>query len=124
MHDIIIAVISCGVINVIATAIISSAQSRKSRLKAVENKIDLLDKRISDVDKNLIKAEKDSLRTQLLLLISDYPDNKEGILAVGERYFGVLRGDWYATALFNTWLTEKDIAKPSWFNGGGKSETE
>ena len=85
MHDIIIAVISCGVINVIATAIISSAQSRKSRMKAVENKIDLLNKLITELDKSLIKAERDSLRTPLLLLISDYPDNTASIMADGKR---------------------------------------
>ena len=91
-------------------------------MRAIENKVDLLDKRMTEQDKALIKVEKDSLRTQLLLLISDYPDNREGILAVGERYFGKLHGDWYATSLFNTWLTDKGVAKPNWFNGSSKEE--
>lgn len=115
MHDIIIAVIGCGLLNVLATAIISAVNNRKSRLKTIEGQLEEVNKRLDDVDDKLIKCEKDSLRTQLLLMISDYPDNIEGIMAVGERYFGGLHGNWYATALFNQWLELKEIAKPEWF---------
>lgn len=108
MHDIIIAVVGCGILNVVATAIINAISNRKSRLKNVETKLDQIDKR-------LIKTEKDELRTQLLLLLSDYPDNQEGILAIAQRYFGELHGNWYATSLFNHWLEENRIAKPEWF---------
>ena len=108
MHDIILAVVGCGVLNIVATAIINAVSNRKSRLKGVEDKLE-------DIEKRLKYAEKDELRTQLLLMISDYPDNVEGIMAIGERYFGKLHGNWYATALFNNWLSEREIAKPEWF---------
>jgi len=115
MHEIIIAVIGCGVLNVIVTAIIGAINNRKGRLKAVEDKLEKVDLRLDAIDRNLEKSEKDTLRTQLLLMISDYPDNVEGIMAIGERYFGTLRGNWYATTLFNNWLLSKGIAKPEWF---------
>lgn len=104
MRDIILAVISCGVLNVIATAIIN----RRGRLKIIEEKLDKIEKRQE-------KQEKDELRTQLLLMVSDYPDNQEGIMAIAQRYFGELYGNWYATSLFNHWLEDKHIAKPEWF---------
>ena len=108
MHDIIIAVIGCGVLNIIATAIINAIGNRKSRLKAVESKLE-------DIETKLVKTEKDELRTQLLLLLSDYPDNQEGIMTLAQHYFGDLHGNWYATSLFNHWLENNDIAKPEWF---------
>lgn len=108
MHDIILAVIGCGVLNVIATAVINAIANRKSRLKNVEDKLDQIDHRLD-------KTEKDALRTQLLLMISDYPTNTEGIMQLGERYFGGLHGNWYATSIFNQWLEQTGTAKPEWF---------
>lgn len=108
MHDIILTVVGCGLLNVIATAIINALNNRKGRLKVVEEKLD----KVCDETK---KAEKDALRTQLLLMISDFPTNIEGIITLGQRYFGVLHGDWFATAIFNTWLEESGVARPEWF---------
>lgn len=108
MHDIIIAVIGCGVLNVLVTAIANALSSRKSRLKGIEDTL-------GKIDGRLAKTEKDALRTQLLLMISDYPTNTEGIMQLGERYFGGLHGNWYATTIFNRWLEERKIAKPEWF---------
>lgn len=115
MHDIIIAVIGCGVLNIIVTAIIGAVNSRKGKLKAIEDKLEKVDRRLDAIDRAFEKSEKDTLRTQLLLMIADYPDNTEGIMAIGERYFGGLHGNWYATALFNNWLEQQEIAKPEWF---------
>lgn len=111
MHDIIIAVISCGVINVIATAYIN----RRNRLDRVEKELEDVDKRLDEIDERLKTAEKDALRTQLLLMLSDYPDNVSSILTLGEHYFHVLQGNWYLTDLFKAWLKEKDIDTPEWF---------
>lgn len=108
MHDIIMAVVGCGLLNIIATAIINALGNRKSRLKAVETKLD-------EIEKKLTKTEKDELRTQLLLLLSDYPDNDEGIMTLAKHYFGDLHGNWYATSLFNTWLETRGKGKPEWF---------
>lgn len=123
MHDIIIALLGCGVPTVIATAIITAINNRKGRLKEIEDtlkriddRFDGVDMRFDAVDKRQNISEKDALRTQLLLLISDYPDNQEGIMQVAQRYFGELDGNWYATSLFNHWLEKNGIAKPEWFD--------
>lgn len=108
MHEIIIAVIGCGVLNVIVTAIIGAINNRKGRLTALEKKMD-------KVCEETRKAEKDALRTQLLLMISDFPTNTEGILTLGQRYFGELHGNWFATSIFNTWLEQSGTARPEWF---------
>ena len=64
----------------------------------------------------LTLLEKDTLRTQLLLLILMKPGEQQEILMVAEHYFGDLKGDWYMTSLFNRWLLDSDIANPDWFD--------
>ena len=66
-------------------------------------------------DKRFIKLEKDILRTQLLLMLDDFPDETSEILKLAQHYFVDLEGDWYLTSMFNKWLEEKKIAKPEWF---------
>ena len=88
--------------------LIKRHDAKKGKMTDIETKLD-------NIDKRLIKTEKDELRTQLLLLISDYPDNKEGIMTLGQHYFGDLNGNWYATAIFNGWLEKTGTAKPEWF---------
>lgn len=60
--------------------------------------------------------EKDTLRTQLLLLILLKPTETQEILTVSEHYFGTLKGDWYMTSIFNKWIEASDIAEPEWFD--------
>lgn len=64
----------------------------------------------------LVKSEKDNVRTQMLLMISDYPDNVSEIMRLAEHYFKDLKGNWYMTSLFNNWLNNNEIAKPEWFD--------
>lgn len=75
-----------------------------------------LDNKAEDIDKKLSKLEKDSVRTQLLLLMSDYPQNQTEIMEVAQHYFADIGGNWYMTKMFNTWLTQNKIAEPKWFN--------
>lgn len=72
--------------------------------------------RLDDIEEKQVTAEKDNLRTQLLLMLSDYPEEITEILTLAQHYFGVLKGDWYMTALFSRWLVVHDIGKPEWFN--------
>ena len=74
---------------------------------------------IAELNKRLLKTERDAIRTQLLLLLSDYSDNDSEILQVGEYYFKELKGDWYMSSLFHKHLIKRGIAKPSWFNEEG-----
>lgn len=64
-----------------------------------------LDTIIEKVD----KAELDATRSQLLTLMSDYPDNESEILKVAKYYFKDLGGDWYMTDLFTKWADSRGI---------------
>lgn len=64
-----------------------------------------LDTIIEKVD----KAELDATRSQLLALMSDYPDNESEILKVADYYFNGLGGDWYMTDLFTKWADSRGI---------------
>ena len=58
--------------------------------------------------------KRDEIRLQLMVLMSDYPDKKEEIMIVAERYFGILNGDWYLSNIFKSWLENNDMEIPSW----------
>lgn len=116
MESIIIAIVGSGALSAVIAGIFNLIINRKGRLKSIEDKIDHLDSESK-------KSEKDALRTQLLLMLSDYPEEKTEILRLAERYFGVLKANWYMTTLFNNWLVKYKIAKPEWFNNkGGNNE--
>lgn len=71
-----------------------------------------------NLSKRLDRLERDGLRTQLLLLILLRPGEKQEILTLAEHYFKDLKGDWYMTSIFNSWVEENGIAEPEWFTGG------
>lgn len=70
--------------------------------KDVNDKLDMI---IAKVD----TAEQNATRSQLLALMSDYPDNESEILKVAQYYFRDLNGDWYMTSLFTKWADERGI---------------
>lgn len=71
-----------------------------------------------NVKDKLILLEKDGLRTQLLLMVLLRPEEQQEIMTLGEKYFHVLKGNWYMTSIFNKWLEEyTDGVKPEWFKG-------
>lgn len=71
-----------------------------------------------NLSKRLDRLERDGLRTQLLLLVLLKPGEKQEILTLAEHYFKDLKGNWYMTSIFNTWVEENGIAEPEWFRGG------
>lgn len=97
---------------------------REREQKAQEN-FEELKSEIKDIKNDIQKvqekqkiSEKDELRTQLLMLIADYPHENSEIMKLSEHYFSDLNGNWYLTSLFNKWLEENNIAKPEWFKEG------
>lgn len=78
----------------------------------VKAKIEGMEK---DIKEKMRKNEKDNLRTQLLVMIIWKPEETKEILTLGERYFKVLRGNWYMTSIFNKWLKQQGVAEPEWF---------
>jgi hypothetical protein len=71
---------------------------------------------LKDIQSKQKKQEKDSVRTQLLVLIFLQPDEKQEILTLGEHYFKNLKGDWYMTSIFAKWLDRHVGVKPEWFD--------
>ena len=76
-----------------------------------DNRKDILNKILRKVE----KAEKDSCRTQLLVLMSDYPEERKEIFTLAEHYFVDLHGDWYMTSLFRNFIRNECIEPPVWF---------
>ena len=105
----------------VMAAIITLVEYLIKRHDAKKGKMGELDSKLDSIDKRLEKTEKDELRTQLLLMVSDYPDDKAGIMAVAQHYFEDLNGNWYATSIFNQWLKKYGYAKPEWFKEEKKS---
>lgn len=112
MESIIIAVVGSGALSAVIAGIFQLITNRKGKLQAIEEKLEHLETESK-------KSEKDALRTQLLLMLKDYPTETAEILRLSERYFGELKANWYLTPLFNKWLEEYKIAEPEWFNKNG-----
>lgn len=80
------------------------------------NRHDMKKSEIEKINKQLLKLEKDSIRTQLLILMENYTDaDEQELLTCAEHYFIVLKGNWYMTAKFNRFLQKNNIAVPEWF---------
>lgn len=110
IEAVVISVLGSGAFATLVTALINAFSNRKTRLKVIE-------KQLKGIDEKLVKSEKDALRTQLLIMISDYPHEKQEIMTLAERYFGPpLNGDWYASSLFNGWIQKMGITEPVWFD--------
>ena len=80
---------------------------KKGKVKQLTDSIESLKKKID-------RQEKDSCRTQLLVLLSDFPDMADEILKVGRHYFVDLKADWYMTSLFSRWCRKANIELPEW----------
>ena len=49
----------------------------------------------------------------ILVLISNYPEDKTEIMKLAEHYFTDLKANWYMSSIFNTWLDDNDLALPT-----------
>lgn len=95
MQTIVLAVLGSSVLSVVLTQI----------FEIIKKKMDKQDEQ-KQLIKRLDKLEKDSVRTQLLILLSDYYEREEEILEVARHYFEDLHGDWYMTKMYNDWKKE------------------
>ena len=94
-------------------------------VKRHDEKAEKGDKVLSEITamKNqFLKLERDTVRTQLLLLMATYEDDDSEILTCAEHYFkkkkdGGLEGDWYLTSLFSKFCKKHNIEIPQWFKG-------
>lgn len=88
---------------VIGGAVVGAVTWINGRIQAT------LEERFDSIDSKLATAELDSARTQLLVLMNDYPNNESEILKVAHHYFNDLDGDWYMSELFSKWAEERGI---------------
>ena len=114
-ETIIIAILSSSVLSALITGVFQLLQNRKSRKKGVEAKVDKIAQEQEQILAAQKKNEKDALRTQLLVMMSDYSSETQEILTLADRYFRQLEGDWYLTSLFNGWLIRTKTTPPIWF---------
>lgn len=75
----------------------------------------LINNRRDKTDRRFRTLEKDVLRTQMLLMIKEFPEEKTEILKLGQHYFEDLAGNWVLSSLFLRWLKDNNIEKPDWF---------
>lgn len=74
---------------------------------------------LKDIKRQMKKMEKDSVRTQLLVLMQSYTYGDAGeILTIAEYYFVTLKGNWYMTSLFQQFCEKEGIPLPPWFKTG------
>lgn len=97
-----------------------SRYDRKSDEKdGFKKSVDDINAKIDDftekVKSELKRQEKDSVRTQLLVLILLKPEEEQEILTLGEHYFKDLKGNWYMTNIFSNWLKDTKTGEPEWF---------
>ena len=82
-----------------------------------KEKNDKITEELKGINQRLDKAEKDNIRTQLLLLMNTYEEGDEAeLLTCAEHYFCKLKGDWYLTSLFQKHCVKYGIPLPHWFN--------
>lgn len=99
-----------GVLVAVMTKVCEAIIARRNRKSGKETDIE-------QIKKKLERQERDSCRTQMLLLMANYPKHTEEIMRLAHEYFVDLHGNWYMTAMFNKWLEENGIGKPEWFVG-------
>lgn len=99
-----------------SAAFFSFIQFLISRHDKKAEKDDTLVKDMGEIQNAMLRMEKDICRTQMLVLMSDYPEEKAELMKIAEHYFGVLHADWYMSSIFNKWLIKNKIEKPIWFD--------
>lgn len=81
-------------------------------------------KMLNDILQALQKQERDNCRTQLLLLMSDYPEEVQELMKLAKHYFVDLNGDWYATTIFQNHLEKMGLRAPRWFNANHHAKND
>lgn len=115
METIIIAIISSGLLSVIITEIFGLLKARRSKKSGVESKLEALTDAVSVMREDLRRQEKDNIRTELKLMISDFPDDTTDILKLAEHYFVKLEGNWTMANIFSDWAKKQGVEIPGWF---------
>lgn len=114
-ETIIIAILGSGALSALISGIFNIINEKGKRKREIADQLLIINQRLDKIEKSQTKQEKDQCRTQLLLMIHDFPEERAEILELAKHYFADLKGNWFATPLFNKWLEEYDVGRPEWF---------
>jgi len=118
---IICALIGSNALFTFITFMITRRDKKRDALKAIDDRLknveETMNCRFESIEKRQKIAEIDQCRTQLLTLMSDYSKDKSEILRLAEHYFVHLKGNWYMTDIFMSWMNSHDVKVPDWFKG-------
>jgi hypothetical protein len=115
METIIVAILGSGALSALISGIFNLINNSKARRREVSDQLAIMNNRLDKIEKNQAVSEKDELRTQLLMMLADYPDEIAEIMKLAEHYFADLEGNWYLSSLFERWLEQKNVVTPKWF---------
>ena len=87
--------------------LIKRHDEKKGKGKELADSIESLKRKI-DIQ------ERDSCRTQLLLLMAIFPDNVDEIMKIAEHYFKDLKANWYLSSMFLKWCKKNNVELPPW----------
>ena len=104
--------------NIIVPIIIAIVSSNAlfGFIQFIINKKDNIVKDIKYIREKVDYVDQGQVRTQLLVLIANYPDRIEEIMKLAEQYFCKFHGNYYLTSLFKKYLDDKMLTYPQWFN--------
>ena len=117
--DIIRDLLASGCLVTLIIFLVQRHDTKKDTYKKLHEELEQMQTNLNEKDINLEselkKLEKDSVRTQLLLLMNNYhPEDEHEIMTLAEHYFVKLQADWYLTPKFNRFLEKHQIARPEW----------
>ena len=106
---------ACGVIGILITKMFDIVMYEKRSKKDDANELKEIREEMSSIKTQLKLTEKDELRTQLMVMMKDYPEEKTDILRLAQHYFVNLNGNWVLTDIFSRWSQNQGVSIPSWF---------
>ena len=89
---------------------------KKNQLYRIENKINKIEDDLADV-------KLDELRTNILLLLHDYPDSAD-IPTEAEKYVVKYGGNSYIIPLICSWYSDKGLTYPEWLQKANKEHVK
>lgn len=110
----------CGVLGILITKIFDLILERKKIKEGSRKELNEIKEQLNNLKDQLKLQEKDSLRTQLMVMIKDFPDETSDILRLAEYYFTTLGGNWVLTDIFSNWALKNNVTTPSWFTRKGE----
>lgn len=87
--------------------------ARQDAKKAQKNEVL---KRLEKIEDKLEKAERDSCRSQMIQLMTFFPDDRSELMRLSQHYFVDLHGNWYMTTLFRKHMKKHDMELPDWWS--------